>query len=151
MHAHVLTHTADRPDHEAPTAPERALALFLVGTMAAGSLLLWIGIPAGCLWLWSQLSQHYTTVYAAALIGAPLAMAACAWVLHRVNWAYLRLTRTPEQRRAHTAWLRSMSGSGRRQPRGVLEVCMSVSVVLAVITFTLWFFFFAGLSVAPYN
>ena len=151
MHAQVLTHIARGPGDEAQTAPERMLALLLVAMMAAGSLLLWIGIPAASLWLWSQLNDHYTTVYAAALIGSPLAMAACAWALHRVNWAYLRLTRTPEQRRAHTAWLRSMSGSGRRQPRGVLEVCMSASVVLAVITFTLWFFFFAGLSVAPYN
>jgi hypothetical protein len=151
MQAHVLTHIAGGHDDEAPTAPERVLALFLVAVMATGSLLLWIGIPAAVLWLWSQLTRHYTTVYAAALIGSPLAMGACAWMLHRVNWVYLRLSRTPEQRRAHTAWLRSMSGSGRRQPRGVLEVCMSVSVVLAIITFTVWFFFFAGLSVAPYN
>jgi hypothetical protein len=128
-----------------------ALALLLVAVMAAGSLVLWIGIPAAVLWLWAKLTQHYTTIYAAALIGSPLAMGACAWALHRVNWLYLRLTRTPEQRRAHTAWLRSMSGSGRRQQRGVLDVCMSVSVVLAIITFTVWFFFFAGLSVAPYN
>jgi hypothetical protein len=151
MHAHVLTHISGNADDQAPAAPQRILALFLVAVMAAGSLLLWIGIPAATLWLWSQLTHHYTTVYAAALIGSPLAMGACAWMLHRVNWVYLRLTRTPEPRRAHTAWLRSMSGSGRRQPRGVLEVCMSVSVVLAIITFTVWFFFFAGLSVAPYN
>ena len=150
MHAHALTHGAASPE-EATTPPERALALLLVVVMAAGSLLLWIGIPAACIWLWSQLANHYTTVYAAALIGAPAVMALCAWLLHRVNAVYLRIHRTPAQRRAHTAWLRSMSGSGRRQQRGVLETCMSVSVVLAVITFTVWFFFFAGLSVAPYN
>ena len=151
MHAHVLTDIASGPGDRTQTTRERVLALSLVAVMAAGSLLLWIGIPAASLWFYSQLTHHYTTVYAAGLIVSPLVMAACAWLLHRVNWVYLRLSRTPEQRRAHTAWLRSMSGSGRRQPRGVLEVCMSVSVVLAIITFTVWFFFFAGLSVAPYN
>ncbi|MDX6668981.1 MAG: hypothetical protein QOK04_2361 [Solirubrobacteraceae bacterium] len=151
MHAQVLTHMTSGTDDRAQPATERVLALLLVVVMAAGSLLLWIGIPAASLWFYSQLTQRYTTVYALGLIFSPLAMAACAWILHRVNWVYLRLMRTPEQRRAHTAWLRSMSSSGRRQPRGVLEVCMSVSVVLAIITFTVWFFFFAGLSVAPYN
>jgi hypothetical protein len=151
MHAHVLSNGHTRLDDRAPSPPERIAAVALVGVMAVGSLVLWIGIPAASLWAWSQLNHGYTTVYAAALIGSPLAMGACAWMLHRVNWVYLRLTRTPEQRRAHTAWLRSMSGSGRRQSRGVLEMCMSVSVVLAIITFTVWFFFFAGLSVAPYN
>jgi hypothetical protein len=45
-----------------------------------------------------------------------------------------------------------MSGSrGPGRSRGALEICMSVSVVLAVITFSVWFFFFAGSSLAPYN
>jgi hypothetical protein len=30
-------------------------------------------------------------------------------------------------------------------------VCMTVSVVLALTALCLWLFFFAGLSVAPYN
>jgi hypothetical protein len=151
MHAHVLSNGPARPNDWAPSPPERVASVALIGVMAVGSLVLWIGIPAASLWAWSQLNHGYTTVYAAALIGSPLAMGACAWMLHRVNCVYLRLTRTPEHPRAHTAWLRSTSGSGRRQSKGVLEMCMSVSVVLAISTFTVWFFFFAGLSVAPYN
>jgi hypothetical protein len=44
-----------------------------------------------------------------------------------------------------------MSGSGRRQPRGVLEICMTVSVVLALVAFGVWFFFLTagGSQTAP--
>jgi hypothetical protein len=141
MHAHVLSHV---PDDRAPSPPERVAAAVLVAVMAVGSLLIWIGIPAASLWLWSQLSHHYTTVYAAALIGSPLTMAGCAWLLHRVNRVYLRVSRTPDVRPGHTAWLKSASGSRRREPRGVLEVCMTVSVVLALVTFAVWLVFFTG-------
>lgn len=141
MHAHVLSHV---PDDRAPSPPERAAAMVLVAVMAAGSLIIWIGIPAASLWLWSQLSHRYTTVYAAALIGSPLTMAGCAWLLHRVNCVYLRVSHTPALRRGHTGWLKSASGSRRRQPRGVLDVCMTVSVVFALITFAVWLLFFTG-------
>jgi hypothetical protein len=151
MHAHALSHVAAHPDRRDQTPWERVTALGLVVVMAAGSLVLWIGIPAAWLWLWSQLTPHYLSVYAAALIGCPLTMAAWAWGLHRVNCVYLRIAHTPESPRPHTAWLRSMSGSGRRQPRGVLEICMTVSVVLALVTFAVWFFFFTagGSQTAP--
>ncbi len=151
MHAHALSHVATHPEHRDRGPSERVTALALVLVMAVGSLVLWIGIPAAWLWLWSQLTTHYLSVYAAALIGCPLTMAAWAWGLHRVNCAYLRITRATESPRPHTAWLRSMSGSGRRQPRGVLEICMTVSVVLALVTFAVWFFFFTagGSQTAP--
>jgi len=44
-----------------------------------------------------------------------------------------------------------MSSSGRRQPRGVLEICMTVSVVIALIAFAVWFFFLTagGSQTAP--
>ena len=151
MHAHALSHVATHPEHRNQAPSERAAALALVLVMAVGSLVLWIGIPTAWLWLWSQLTPHYLSVYAAALIGCPVTMAAWAWGLHRVNCVYLRITRAPESPRPHTAWLRSMSGSGRRQPRGVLEICMTVSVVLALVTFAVWFFFLTagGSQTAP--
>jgi hypothetical protein len=151
MHAHALSHVATHPDRRDLAPWERVAALALVVVMAAGSLVLWIGIPAAWLWLWSQLTAHNLSVYAAALIGCPVTMAAWAWGLHRVNRVYLRIAHTPESPRPHTAWLRSMSGSGRRQPRGVLEICMTVSVVLALVTFAVWFFFFTagGSQTAP--
>jgi hypothetical protein len=149
MHAHALTHgSAEAP----PAAAVRLLAPALIVVMAVGSLTLWIGVPAAILWLWSKLAERYQTVYAAALIGCPLAMPALAWILHRVNGVYLRVTRAPAMPRTHSAWLKSLGGNrGPGQSRGVLEICMSVSVALAVITFTVWFFFFAGSSLAPYN
>ncbi|MDX6673328.1 MAG: hypothetical protein QOH11_746 [Solirubrobacteraceae bacterium] len=151
MHAHALSHVAPQPDQRDRAPWERAAALALVVVMATGSLALWVGIPAAWLWLWSQLTPHYLAVYAAALIGCPLSMAAWAWGLHRVNRVYLGITHTPASPRSHTAWLRSMSGSGRRQPRGVLEICMTVSVVLALVAFGVWFFFLTagGSQTAP--
>ena|SRR5882757_1324012 len=144
MHAHALTHVPAHPEDRHPAPLERVTALALVVVMASGSLVLWIGIPAAWLWVWSQITPHYLAVYAAALIGCPLTMAAWGWGLHRVNRVYLDITHTPESPRPHTAWLRSMSSSGRRQPRGVLEICMTVSVVIALIAFAVWFFFFTG-------
>jgi type VI protein secretion system component VasF len=141
MHAHALSHDATHPDRRDLAPRERVTALVLVVVMAAGSLVLWIGIPAAWLWVWSQLTAH----------NLPVTMAAWAWGLHRVNRVYLRIAHTPESPRPHTAWLRSMSGSSRRQPRGVLEICMTVSVVLALVTFVVWFFFFTagGSQTAP--
>jgi hypothetical protein len=116
----------------------------LVAAMALGSLVLWIGIPAGWLWLWSRITSHPLSVYAAAIIGCPLTMAAWAWLLYRVNAIYLRVRHTPESPRPHAAWLRSVSGSGRPEARGALEICMTVSVVLALAAFAVWFFLVAG-------
>jgi len=144
MHAQALHHVASQPDQRHQASWERLTAPALVVVMAAGSLVLWIGIPAAWLWVWSQITPHYLSVYAAALIGCPVTMAAWAWGLHRVNRVYLAVSHTPESPRPHTAWLRSMSSSGRRQPRGVLEICMTVSVVIALIAFAVWFFFLTG-------
>ena len=124
--------------------PRRITAVLLGVAIVVGSLTLWIGIPVGWLWLASHLSSEYPIVWALAVFGCPLTMAAWTVVLARLNVAYLRATDThPDQQ--HAAWLHSMSGerSPRRPQRTLLDVSMTVSVVLALTALVIWFFFFA--------
>jgi hypothetical protein len=124
--------------------PRRLVAIVLGGAIVLGSLTLWIGIPVGWLWVASRLSSEYPIVWALAVFGAPLTMAAWTLVLARLNVAYLRATEAhPGQQ--HAAWLHSMSGerSPRRPRRALLDVSKSVSVVLALLALMIWFFFFA--------
>ena len=124
--------------------PRRLVAVGLGGAIVLGSLTLWIGIPVGWLWVASRLSSEYPIVWALALFGCPLTMAAWSVVLARLNGAYLRaMDQHPEQQ--HAAWLHSVSGerAPRRPQRTLLEVSMTVSVVIALLALVIWFFFFA--------
>lgn len=132
MSAHVIQRGA-----------HRAGEVGLAAAIFVGSLVLWLGLPAGWLWLVSRLMAEYPTIWAAAVFGAPLTMAAWGWGLARLEAVYMRLSGgAPAQTR--TAWLKSLSGDRtRRPPRGVLDVSMTISVVLAILTLMIWFFFFA--------
>lgn len=124
--------------------PHRLAAIALGAALVLGSLMMWIGIPVGWLWLVSHLSTEYPNVWALAVFGCPLTMAAWTVVLARLNVAYLRATGAhPDQQ--HAAWLHSMSGERkpRRPDRTLLDVSMTVSVILAMLTIAIWFFFFA--------
>src|SRR5207247_11053017 len=103
----------------------RAAELALMAVLALGSLLLWVGIPAVWLWVWSQASDRYLTIYAAALIGCPLAMAALAWCLHRINRVYLRISEAPDAPRARPGWTRAV-GARRARSRGVPQTWSAV-------------------------
>ena len=120
----------------------------LAASIFAGSLVLWLGIPAGWLWLASQLSARHPTVYGIALIACPVTMVLWGVVLGRLNGAYLQLTGgQPDQQ--HAAWLRSLSGERRpRRPRAVLDVSMTISVILAMLVMAIWFFFYASTYIA---
>jgi hypothetical protein len=113
------------------------LAIFL------GSLVMWIGLPVGWLWLVTRVVKGNPEAYAAALFGCPVTMTVLGLLLARLNAYYLRLSGGhPAQHR--TAWLKSLSGErGARRSRTVLETSMTISVVLAIVAITIWFFFYA--------
>jgi hypothetical protein len=123
---------------------------FLILLMAVGSILLWIGIPVGWLYLVSQLvdsSEPSMGPYVLVLVGIPTTMIAMGKVLAILDRTYGRVTRTAPQVRAQAPWHRSLRGD--RQPartRSVLDVVMVASVALAVACFAVWFFLFAGSS-----
>jgi hypothetical protein len=124
-------------------APTRALGYVLATLIFLGSLVMWIGIPLGWVWLVSRVADHYPDVYAGALFGCPVTMVLFGLLLARLNALHLRVT-GGHATRGRTAWLKSLSGDrlGGRQ-RTVLDTSMVVSVVIAIVALAIWYFFFA--------
>ena len=117
-------------------ASESAGLLVLI--MFVGSLVLWVGVPAGWLWIGSQLqaSSSMATAVGSMMIGMLLTIAAVV---------------------AGLAWL-SRKHAELQEARGVpesettaLELVLVVSAVVAVVGFFVWFFGFSGTSPIPLN
>ena len=124
-------------------APTRAFGFMIATLIFLGSLVMWIGIPLGWVWLVSQLADHYPDVYAGALFGCPVTMVLLGLLLARLNALHLRVTGGSASR-GRTAWLKSLSGDRlARRPRTVLDTSMVVSVVIAIVAMAIWYFFFA--------
>jgi hypothetical protein len=121
----------------------KTLEYTLVVLIFLGSLVMWLGLPLGWIWLVSQLADHYPTVYAGALFGCPVTMVLFGLLLAQLNGVYLRLT-GGHPARSRTVWLKSLSGERKaRRPRTVLDTSMTISVVIAIVTMFVWYFFFA--------
>ena len=100
--------------------------------MVGASLLLWIGVPAGWLWVGSQVqgsTGNVGTAIAVMLVGAVISLVALAWVLGRLN-------------RIHEH-LREARGADVTGPP-LLEVVLVVTAGVALVGFAIWFFVFAG-------
>ena len=99
--------------------------------MVGASLLLWIGVPAGWLWVGSQVqgsTGNVGTAIAVMLVGAVVSIVALAWVLGRLNNVHEHL--------------RQARGAEPGAP--LLEVVLVVTAAVALIGFAIWFFVFAG-------
>jgi hypothetical protein len=138
------------PQSDAMCAEPRrtTAAATLVVLMAAGSILMWIGVPLGLLWLASRLqdgSQPSMGPYLLILVGLPASMVVIGKVLATLDRAFSRVTGwDPNDRPLHTSWHESLSGErGSQRRRTVLDVVMIVSVVVAGSAFVVWFFLFA--------
>jgi hypothetical protein len=130
--------------------PRRLLGALLIGLMAVGSVMLWIGIPVGWLYLVSRMvdsAQPSMGPYVLVLVGIPATMIVMGKVLAVLDRTYGRVTGTTPRARVQSPWHRSLRGD-RRPVRGrsVLDVVMVCSVALAVLCFAVWFFLFAGSS-----
>jgi hypothetical protein len=130
--------------------PRRIVGAFLIALMAVGSILLWIGIPVGWLFLASRItdsSQPSMGPYVLVLVGIPATMIAMGKVLAVLDRTYGRVTGAAPQGRIQSPWHRSLRGDRRpERRRSVLDVVMVASVALAVVCFAVWFFLFAGSS-----
>jgi len=128
----------------------RLIGVFLIALMAVGSILLWLGIPVGVLYVASRLvksSQPSMGPYVMILIGIPLLMVIVGKLLSRLNRTYANVMGTARTERVTLPWHRSMRGerdAGHRTT--VLDVVMIASVSLALLAFGVWFFVFAGSS-----
>jgi hypothetical protein len=128
----------------------RLAAVSLIAMMAVGSVVLWIGIPLGLIYLASQTvaSQNPSMgVYVGLAVLIPALMFATARMLGRLDRFYGHLTGTADDRPYRAAWLKSMRGERESQhQRTVLDVVMIISVSLALLVMAVWFFGFAGSS-----
>ena len=124
-------------------------AILLVALMALGSVVMWIGVPVGLIYLASKLADTPNPSmgpYLLVLIGLPVGMAIVGKALGALNRAHIRLTGA-EVDVYRPGWTRSLRGERTVQRRGgVLDRVMIVSVAVAAIAFAVWFFGFAGSS-----
>ena len=125
-------------------------ALGLVLLMGLGSVVMWLGVPVGLVYLASRLADTPNPSlgpYLVVFIGLPLGMAIMGKLLGELDRAHQRLTRSGDDRPQQAPWMRSMRGErGSTRKRGVLDTVMIVSVGAALVLFGLWFFLLAGSS-----
>ena len=123
--------------------------MFLVLLMAVGSVVMWIGVPLGLIWLASSLtdsSQPSLGPYLLILAGLPVGMFAIGKLLGSLDRMHGRITGRGDWGRQRAPWLQSMRDErgARRKERSVLDTVMIVSVLLAVVVGGVWFLAFAG-------
>ena len=142
-------------DQERPTSIGRTLVktpavLLVVLLMAVGSVLLWLAIPIGWVWIASQIvdsSQPTFGPYLLILVAVPVSMYIAGKALFRLDGVYARLTGREDNVHVQLPWHKSMRGereSGHKPT--VLEAVMMISVSAALLGFAVWFFVFAGSS-----
>ena len=113
-------------------------ASLLVVIMFVGSLVLWVGVPAGWLWVGSQMepASGLSAAIGAMMIGMLLTIAVLVTFLAWVNRKHVEI----QEARG------SFGGEAT-----ALELVMVASAVLAVLGFAVWFFGFSGSSPIPLN
>jgi hypothetical protein len=114
----------------------RLAARFVLLLLAVGSLALWIGIPAGGMWLTGEIADTSDTQFLYAWLRIPATMAGFALGLAWLNSLYLRITGTWRGEDVDEP-------GSRRGIRGPLEPLLVNSLMFAVIAMLVWFFVFA--------
>lgn len=134
----AMTETAST--RAGPSAGDRFATSFLLVLMAVGCLVLWIGIPVGCLWLasmWSESNaEHFLYVLPMTLLG----MAVFAKGLFWLNRLYVRIaigSHAVEPDPEADEW------DEPRWVRGPLEPLLVGSLLIAIVALFAWFFIFA--------
>jgi hypothetical protein len=129
----------------------RLAGLVLIAAMAFGSILLWLGIPIGWIYLASQMvssSQPSMGPYLLVIVGIGVSIVIVGKILAMLDRAYGRVVHGdvdtgPRQ----LPWMRSLrSERNAGAPLTVLGTVMIWSVSIAGIAFAIWFFGFAGSS-----
>ena len=112
-------------------------AVLVLGMMFIGSLVLWVGLPLGCLYLGSRVQGATQSLGVALLAMAGGLVAGIVTLVPLLGW----------MNRKHSE-LRAARG---REVYGVvtLEAVMVVSATLALVGFGVWFFFFSGSAPVP--
>jgi hypothetical protein len=112
-------------------------AVLLVAIMFTGSLVMWVGIPIGWLWIASKVQVATDSLgagIAAALFGMPIS---AVLIVALLGWL------SDKHRQLRVA--RGQEDLGTF----VLEVVLVVSAGIAIVGFGGWFFLFSGSSPIP--
>ena len=114
-------------------------ALVLITMMFVGSLVMWVGVPVGWLYVGSQV-QHLTDSIGAALgvmaVGVALSLFLLVPFLGWLNQQY-----------CHMREARGLESYGNLALEGVLVVSAGVALVV----FSAWFFLFSGSEPIPFE
>jgi hypothetical protein len=130
-------------------------AAYLAVVIVVGSALLWVGVPVAGLWLAGRVTSDALTAVLFALLAIPVSMVMVGWGLYRASARYEALHGGPARHRSPPAWRTSLGeerASTRRRAggRSLIDVSMTVSACAALVTLTIWFFFFAELRLTPF-
>ena len=109
-----------------------ASGLLLLGMMLGAGLVLWIGVPVGWLYVGSQVQVATGSVGAAIAVMAVGVVVSILVIVPGLGW----LNRKHVELRA----ARGLETGGQT----ALEAVMTVSVVVAVLAFAIWFFLIEG-------
>ncbi len=130
------------------------LRIALAAGMTITGLNLWTGAPLLGLWAGSQVARHQGLTMGAVFVFIA-AMGGSMFVLFRVlKWLDVRYGEVIGRKqgtRQPLPWLKSTSGERYpvkrpREPLTALERVLVLVVVVAIGSFEVWFFFFAGSS-----
>ena len=108
-----------------------ASGLILMLIMLGAGLVLWIGVPLGWLYIGSQIqaeTDSVGTAIAAMMVGVVVSILVIVAVLGWLNRKHVELR----------------AARGLETTGTALEAVMTVSVLVAVIAFTIWFFVLEG-------
>jgi hypothetical protein len=129
--------------------PVRGMAASLVFVaMLLAALSIWTAIPLGWIYIASKVSHTQFPsggpyfVVAAGIVVSVLLM---SWLIGRLNRLYVQITGTNRLTPMRPTWLKSMRDtSPAAGTTTVVEAVLMGSVILAMITLTIWFFLLAG-------
>jgi hypothetical protein len=118
-----------------------ASGLIVLAIMLGGGLLLWVGVPLGWLYVGGQVQGASDSIGLAILVMLVGVLVSIALIVPALGWLNRKHQELREARGLET------------QGQTALEAVMTVSVVVAVIAFTIWFFVIEGPgpSLAPQN
>ncbi len=138
---------ASEPQRRSTWSP---LSLLLIALMAVGSVMMWLGLPAGLLYAASRIADSPTPSlgpYLLILLGLPAGMVIIGKALGALDRYQGRVTGLDDGKRQQAVWMKSMRGERERgRRRSVLDIVMVLSVAIALLLFAIWFFVFAGSS-----
>jgi len=118
---------------------DRIVAGFLWILMAFGSVAMWVGVPAGWLYVAGQITSDQTQHIMLSVLGVPLAIIVWARGLFWLNRLHMRVTMPRLLREIEEA----DEDEEPRVIRGPLEPLIVGSLVVAIVAMAVWFFFFA--------